>query len=248
MKVTYINHSGFLVETRLVNLLFDYGEGELPKISEEKPLMVFISHSHRDHYNPAVFHLAKHCKNIHYFISKDIRISEEITKEYELTQEFLNQQVTYLTFGVKRIVPLIPSNQDYGYMTLETIKSTDQGLAYLVTIDGKTIYHAGDLNCWVWEEDTKQQYNNMSAMFKRIMEYLSGREIYLAFAPLDPRQGRFYKISMEYLLNAAQITYAVPMHLWGEYDWIDRYEKERVTKDLPTKILKFSEKLEYKEI
>ena len=70
MKVTYINHSGFLVETRLVNLLFDYGEGELPKMSEEKPLMVFISHSHRDHYNPAVFHLAKHCKNIHYFISE----------------------------------------------------------------------------------------------------------------------------------------------------------------------------------
>ena len=88
----------------------------------------------------------------------------------------------------------------------------------------------------------------MSALFKRAMEKLDGREIYLAFAPLDPRQGRFYKISMEYLLNASPVTYAVPMHLWKQYDLVDRYEKERVTRDLPTKILKFAEPVESKEI
>ena len=46
---------------------------------------------------------------------------------------------------------------------------------------------------------------------------------------------------MDYLLNAAPVTYAVPMHLWGEYKLVDQYEKERVTKELPTKIVKLTD-------
>ena len=47
---------------------------------------------------------------------------------------------------------------------------------------------------------------------------------------------------MEYLLNAAPVTYAVPMHLWGEFDLVDQYEEERLTKELPTKIIKLTDK------
>ena len=53
MKVTYIGHSGFLVETEIVNLLFDYSEGEVPEVNKEMPLLVFVSHNHHDHYIPA---------------------------------------------------------------------------------------------------------------------------------------------------------------------------------------------------
>jgi len=97
------------------------------------------------------------------------------------------------------------------------------------------------LNCWVWEDDTKQEFNNMSALFKRAIEKLNGREIYLAMVPLDPRQGKYYSMGMEYLLNAVPVTYAVPMHLWDDFDLVDRYEKERTTKSLATKILKLTD-------
>ncbi len=241
MKVTYIGHSGFLVETAIANLLFDYSKGEIPSVNAELPFIVFVSHVHADHYNPEIFALAKQYKNIQYFISNDVRITEAVSKEYKLTKSFLNHKVTMVAPGLRRIISLSEEGGESNYIIMETIKSTDQGLAFLLNVAGKRIYHAGDLNCWVWEDDTKQQFNNMSALFKRAIEKLNGREIYLAFAPLDPRQGKYYKRSMEYLLNAAPVTYAVPMHLWGEYDLVDRYEEERQTKGLATKIIKLSD-------
>ena len=36
MKITYINHSGFLVETRDCYYIFDYYKGELPNLDKEK--------------------------------------------------------------------------------------------------------------------------------------------------------------------------------------------------------------------
>ncbi len=240
MKVTYIGHSGFLVETGIANLLFDYYKGTIPQMNNDFPVFVFISHKHGDHYNPDVFKLANQYSNIHYFISNDIELSEKIVNDYELTQEFIDDKVTIIPPGLKRIVSVGHNDDESNYFTLETIKSTDQGLAFLLNVEGKRIYHAGDLNSWVWEGDTKQQFNNMSALFKRAMEKIGGRDIYLAFAPLDPRQGQYYKLGMDYLLNAAPITYAVPMHMWGEYDLVDQYEEERLTKELPTKIIKLT--------
>ena len=55
MKITYIYHSCFLVETADCYYLFDYYKGELPKLDTEKPILVFASHRHEDHYNPDIF-------------------------------------------------------------------------------------------------------------------------------------------------------------------------------------------------
>lgn len=57
MEITYIYHSGFLVETAECYYLFDYYKGTLPPLHSEKPIFVFVSHSHEDHYAPAVFEL-----------------------------------------------------------------------------------------------------------------------------------------------------------------------------------------------
>ena len=49
MKVTYIHHSGFLVETERFYYLFDYESGALPELDAKKPIFVLSSHSHRRH-------------------------------------------------------------------------------------------------------------------------------------------------------------------------------------------------------
>lgn len=59
MKITYIAHSGFLAELEHTILLFDYYQGELPELPDEKMLYVFASHRHPDHFNPEVFRLAE---------------------------------------------------------------------------------------------------------------------------------------------------------------------------------------------
>ena len=55
MIITYLGHSGFLVETETAYFLFDYIRGTLPEFSEKKKLYVFASHAHKDHWNPEIF-------------------------------------------------------------------------------------------------------------------------------------------------------------------------------------------------
>ena len=57
IRATFLDHSGFLVELADVCLLFDWWKGALPPLPE-KPLAVFVSHRHEDHFSPAVFSLA----------------------------------------------------------------------------------------------------------------------------------------------------------------------------------------------
>ena len=57
MKITFIEHSGFMVEMERTVLLFDYYQGEIPAFDKEKTLYVFVSHSHADHYNPVIWKL-----------------------------------------------------------------------------------------------------------------------------------------------------------------------------------------------
>ena len=50
LTVTYIKHSGFLIETANSYLLFDYWQGKLPELQYDKELYIFSSHAHHDHY------------------------------------------------------------------------------------------------------------------------------------------------------------------------------------------------------
>ena len=55
MKITYIKHSGYLLETEQALLLFDFVEGALPPLDPAKDLFVFVSHRHEDHFSPKIF-------------------------------------------------------------------------------------------------------------------------------------------------------------------------------------------------
>lgn len=55
MKIYPIDHSGFMVELEKHLLLFDYDKKDLPITKSNKPLYVFVSHNHQDHYNPETF-------------------------------------------------------------------------------------------------------------------------------------------------------------------------------------------------
>ena len=79
MKVTFIYHSSYFVELDHCCLLFDYYQGNIPQV--DKPLYVFASHSHGDHFSPAIFQLAQEGKEVHYLLSDDIsprQVPEEL--------------------------------------------------------------------------------------------------------------------------------------------------------------------------
>lgn len=75
MNVTFIAHSAFLVEWDKFYTLFDYTyepdyTGALPELSGDKPLLVFSSHSHEDHFDAKVFTLLEKYPGARFFVSR----------------------------------------------------------------------------------------------------------------------------------------------------------------------------------
>ena len=211
MQVTYIHHSGLLVETERFYYLFDYESGNLPAMDAEKPIFVLSSHSHGDHYNPKVFPLLKEAgmRHITAVLSDDIEAPSSVPvlsvgpeKEYSLGED----------------------------LKLTTFRSTDLGVAFLIADQGKLIYHAGDLNDWVWDEETEEYNQEMTRNYRRqiglLAEKLWGREIDTAFVVLDPRQERDYARGMCYFLENITANIVYPMHYWDDPGIIETFLRE----------------------
>lgn len=200
MKVTYIGHSGYLVECDNVNLLFDYYEGSIPKMDVDKKLVVFVSHFHHDHFNKGIFNLLKFYSNVSYVFSSDVQTTHEVDV-------------------------LISPNEKVKFenIDIETLKSTDSGVAFLINVEGKLIYHAGDLNLWLWNEETNEDNQLMQENFSKEIEKLKNKKIDIAFIPLDPRQEEYEFSGIEELLEKVKVKTIFPMHFWNDYSIIERY-------------------------
>lgn len=222
-NITYLDHSGFLVELDTCYLLFDYYKGVIPKMDSNKMLMVFVSHSHYDHFNPEIFNLYKSHPQIAYLISSDIRLDAKNKVKYGITEE-ISQKIKIVEPDSKYEI----SDGSFD-ITVTTLKSTDKGVAFLISYKDKTIYHAGDLNLWVWKEEDKQFNNNMKANFQKEISKIKGINIDVAFAVLDPRQEEWYGLGMDELLNNVIVRYVFPMHFWGKPEVIQMYKNERKT-------------------
>lgn len=76
MKLTYIFHSGFALETENCMLVFDYWLDPAHVIDGllkcNKPMYVFASHFHEDHFNRDIFTWKSIKPDITYLLSKDI--------------------------------------------------------------------------------------------------------------------------------------------------------------------------------
>lgn len=223
MKITYLGHSGFLVETKEHYLLFDYYTGKLPAFLPEKKLTVFVSHSHQDHYNKEIFALqcgtGEENGRISYVLSKDIRRKQ--------AEELVRKENTLLSVKAHEKYTLYE-----GQMTVETLRSTDLGVAYIVTVTedgGKSyrFYHAGDLNLWKWEGESKAYNNNMEANYRREMERLKGQYFDAAFVPLDPRLEGTAFGGLDLFLETAKAEIAFPMHFWKKFGIIREYLRAR---------------------
>ena len=203
IRVTFLGHSGFLAELNSVCLLFDWSEGSLPPLPD-KPLLVFASHRHQDHFQPAIFALDTHRNDTTFLLGSDLKLTDSRKQHWNISPEVASRCHVMQGGETRHIGPA----------TVETLTSTDEGVAFLVTCDGLTIYHAGDLNWWHWEGEDPEWNRNMESDFKRYTESLRNRHIDLAFAPLDPRQENAAHWGFQYLLELANIRRIIPMHQW----------------------------------
>lgn len=209
MKITYINHSGFLVETEDCYYVFDYYKGEMPSLDKSKEAIVFCSHFHQDHFNPKIFEILDDIGiNYQAVLAKDIS-KKKYPAGVKVTTAYHDQ--TYILDNGTQVTTLL---------------STDSGVAFIVKTSEGAIYHAGDLNDWHWEGETEDDNRQMASMYRAEIDKIKGAHFDAAFVPLDPRQEKHYADGMLYFLKHVDCNAVFPMHYWNEPSVIDRFITE----------------------
>lgn len=225
MKIIYIHHSTFCVETDGKVLVFDYYNGKglpsceyhgkMPEYPEETPIYVFASHSHRDHFDAEVLAWSRRYRQIYYIFAKEVKrkLGNSMLKRLGFGEE-IKEKITYVRPGEKHEV---------GGIEVETFLSTDSGVAFLAAVSGKVIYHAGDLNWWRWEGETEAFNLYQEATYKRQIDLLAERKPDVSFVVVDPRQEQDKFLGIAYFMRQVNTGYVVPMHLWKKYGLVEEY-------------------------
>ncbi len=217
MRVTFLEHSGFLVETGFAALLFDWWKGELPALPPGVPLYVFASHVHPDHFDPKIFALNDGNRDVSFLLGKGVSLDPRHLQRWGVSPETV-EKARVRQGGQTLSLP---------QAEIETLSSSDEGVAFLVTLpDGRTVFHAGDLNWWHWEGEDRAWNRNMEVNFKKYTEPLRGRKIDLAMLPLDPRLGEAGFWGPAYFLETADIRHFLPMHQWGDFEFSRKFLEE----------------------
>lgn len=215
IKINYLFNSGFTVETENYLLIFDYYLDDVPEkdksinkgyipgkaLDINKKIIVFSSHSHFDHFNPVIFNWRQFNSGINYVLSSEIESEKGTNIYYIAPYENIHIDNVYIrAFG-----------------------STDLGVSFLVSTDGISIFHAGDLNWWDWYDDTTENNLAMEKAFKCEISKIKGEQIDIAFFPVDPRLKESFYLGGEYFINEVNPKFFIPMHFGNNFSITDKF-------------------------
>lgn len=215
MKLTYIYHSGFAVETENCILVFDWWKDPSDVINgilaSEKPLYVFSSHFHEDHFDRKILSWKEHRKDIKYILSKDI------LKHYRAKKEDAD---VWMAKG---------GQWSDGIVSVTATGSNDSGVSWIVETGGRRIFHAGDLNNWysrfltedfsgglVTSRETGREVDPLreEKMFVGELKDIAkiADSFYVVFFPVDGRIGNGYTKGARQFITRFRTGLFVPMH------------------------------------
>ena len=217
MRITYLYHDGFLADLGNCQIIFDYwkmhpgcSESLEDMLDGSKPLYVFVSHFHKDHYNPGVFELSGREAGVRYVVSGDVarraRHFYRAGSTYRGSRKVSEDQVTVMREG---------EIFEDGCLKVRAFGSTDTGCSWLVEAGGKKLFHAGDLNAWIWkEESTEEEVACAIDDFRskiRPMKDVTDK-IDVAMFPVDSRIGPEYYTGARIFVREFDVKFFIPMH------------------------------------
>lgn len=225
IRVTYFHHSGFMVETEKHCLIFDYftehGKYDFLDVSKycNKKIAVFVSHFHQDHYDRKIFDWQNTIPEIQYILSDDVT---PLPSAQNVHKVHFNK-----TYDIEDI-------------TITTFHSNDEGVAFLIHVENKVIYHAGDLNWWHWNGESEQFNKGIAGMYKKEIDKMKDTVIDVAFVPVDPRLEQNYILGLDYIMKTVKVKKVFPMHFWQKYDIYNDLQKEERANNYKNSIVAIS--------
>lgn len=228
VRLTFIWHDCFIVETQEAYFIFDYwldSDGSaagrpafLGSIDASRPVYVLVSHGHKDHYNPAIFEWESLFPDIRYVVSQDV---------YRRIRHIISPQSVYSGHKVsqEKVIPLRRGeSHDEGRVKVTAFPSTDIGNSWLVETEGLRIFHAGDLNAWIRPDQpeavNKKMLGDFKACLRDLKSYLASQissdssvpAIDFAFFPVDSRIGGDYSSGARMFVREFDVKHFIPMH------------------------------------
>lgn len=214
LKVVYLAHSGFALLSDRATIIIDYysdsclgdrclshGVVDEDILSRPGRFYVLSTHGHADHFNPKILSWKEKRSDLVYLFSRDI-LEAGFTKA---------DDAIYLQPG-----------HTYGDETLyvKAFGSTDLGVSFVLQLESKTIFHAGDLNNWHWNEEVsaQQAFEYEQAFLQELTTISTAYPHFdVAMFPVDPRLGRDYMRGAQQLIDAIDVDYFIPMHFGEQY-------------------------------
>jgi len=213
--ITYWYHSCFTLESDKKVMLFDYpGRGIDPHLDQkinslvdDSELYVFISHSHEDHFSPDVAKFSSKAEKTHFIVAEDVPVKRMIDKAHSSS----------LDVSLTRVKP--DKTYRIDDLKVRTWKSNDAGVAFLIYLDGKKIYFAGDLAKWNWPEWSEKKVKEHVKVFDDVVEDLKQERIDIAFSNMDERLPSW--AGPIGFIEKVKPKYFIPMHTFGNESWLD---------------------------
>ncbi|MBI9035416.1 MAG: MBL fold metallo-hydrolase [Bacteroidales bacterium] len=198
-SVIYLGHSGWAIKMNNNFLIFDYQERydfEWEKQPEKNILSgyidteeikdynvyVFTSHEHSDHFDPLILDWDKEIENITYFFGWDFSSEDKYNCLKEPRAHYEDEAIEVFTVNSRH--------------------SRVFESAFLVKIDGITIYHNGD-----YKGDYKSDYKYFESKTDKID---------IAFSNSDPWEGSQYILQCALLDEMFSVDHFFPMHSINE--------------------------------
>ena len=240
MTLTYIFHSGFVLETEQSILVFDYWldpSGVMDSVlRSEKPMYVFSSHFHEDHFTNEIFEWKKQKPNITYILSKDIYKHRRASKED--ADVWLAKGGTWSDDTIS-VWAMGSTDSGVSWIVETEVKAAIKRVQSQACLDSaereqarpkvKRIFHAGDLNNWYarFLQDVKPGETIYSEEFDEEIEPIAHEKQYLGelkdirkitdsfdvvMFPVDGRIGNGYTLGGRQFIERFKVRHFVPMH------------------------------------
>lgn len=222
--IRYIYHSGFALEFSDKIVIFDYYKGALPANPKDKDVIFVVSHAHYDHFNRKIFDYDRASK-VSYVVSKDvydeimdfkkdgniIYLDDDIEKQ----KNMLNSDIHLLKSGESLFI------DDIKFMGLG---STDKGISIYMQANMLFIFFAGDLNNWIFPDDSDEKRRQMQKYFSKEIDKLDHVDI--GFFPVDPRLKENYDLGVNEFMEKTHAKVLFPMHFTKDPSTIDKFLRE----------------------
>lgn len=204
MIIEYIYNSSFHIETEHHQFLIDYYRGKF-KLNPDKPCTFIVTHAHADHFDPMIFQLAR--PGDQFILSDDTGVPAEAS--------------------IHLVQP--GGHYRFGDITIQTCGSTDAGISLKVEVDQKTFIHGGDLNLWIWPEDSEEERTQMELDFTREVDCLIGdTPVDLLFAVVDGRLKKWYLPGPVHFISRIKPKHFIPMHFRDDWDVLTDFARQSV--------------------